>query len=85
MIRNIRRLFPTIKGTKNPPVGDYVMADEELKAEGVFVLSTPADMVAKLQWEIENYTSTIYHQMKQPEAFRSAGYQAFNCAVTLGT
>jgi hypothetical protein len=58
------------------------MADEELKAEGVFVLSTPADMVAKLEWEIENYTSTMFHQMKQPEAFRSAGYQAFNCAVT---
>ena len=58
------------------------MADEELKAEGVFVLSTPADMVAKLKWEIENYTSTMFHQMKQPEAFKSAGYQAFNCAVT---
>jgi hypothetical protein len=58
------------------------MADEELKAEGVFVLSTPADMAAKLEWEIESFTSTMFHQMKQPEAFRSAGYQAFNCAVT---
>ncbi|MGO9328685.1 MAG: hypothetical protein ACLQJ0_11290, partial [Steroidobacteraceae bacterium] len=49
--------------------------------DGVFVLSTPAHMLAKLNWEIAQFKRTISRQ-DQLGAILFAGYQAFNCAVT---
>jgi hypothetical protein len=50
--------------------------------DGVFVLSTPQHMLAKLGWEVGQFKRTVHEQQGQLGAILFAGYQAFNCAVT---
>ncbi len=51
-------------------------------AESVFVMSRPADMLAKLSWENAQFKMIMEGQHSQPGSIIFAGYQAFNCAVT---
>jgi hypothetical protein len=50
--------------------------------DGVFVLATPSHMLGKLSWEIGQLRHTLAEQSELLGAFQTAGYQAFNCAVT---
>lgn len=52
------------------------------RPENVFVMSRPADMLAKLSWENAQFQKIMRRQQSQPGSMIFAGYQAFNCAVT---
>jgi hypothetical protein len=52
------------------------------RPENVFVMSQPADMLAKLSWENAQFQKIMSSQHYQPGAMIFAGYQAFNCALT---